>query len=376
MRSRLFALVRVLPFLAVLALAGAIAGPPAATRAEPSGQSGTLAIAYLHTERLDGGEVWVASATGANRRTVTTFGKGVRAFDVRGSTLALVSDPTPNPELVILDLASGAEKRLSGDRVSDTFVAEDGSVLFATRAGCGPGTAKTTIGRVDAATGARTDIAVLEEPGAEILWHDPAANEFMLTPRGCDPGLWALRMHDAKSGAVKSTVEVRGCGSASVAPNGKQALITEGCGLLDAPAFKVYDLQAGSQREVRLTGTNLSGHALVYAPDGSRAAFGTAAESMNSPAYQGDPSGQAKSGGIWLLDAATLAQKKLWQDEGLESWAIDWSPDGSRLLVASVEAQGRCRYFTIVVETGEAVPVDGINGCGTNGTMVGFATLP
>ena len=29
-----------------------------------------------------------------------------------------------------------------------------------------------------------------------------------------------------------------------------------------------------------------------------------------------------------------------------------------------------------LVETGEAIPVDGINGCGANGTMVGFATLP
>ena len=80
--------------------------------------------------------------------------------------------------------------------------------------------------------------------------------------------------------------------------------------------------------------------------------------------------------GVPLEDAHALVPTKLLQDESLKSWAIDWSPDGTKLLVTSVEAQGRCRYSVITVASGEAAPVEGINGCGANGTIVGFATLP
>jgi len=66
----------------------------------------------------------------------------------------------------------------------------------------------------------------------------------------------------------------------------------------------------------------------------------------------------------------------LWQDPGAESWAIDWSPDGTKLLVASVEAQGRCGYYLVDAATGEAAQVQNVSGCGENGALVGFATLP
>ena len=204
----------------------------------------------------------------------------------------------------------------------------------------------------------------------------PAANEIILTPRGCDPGIWELRTLDATTGAEKARAEVGGCGWATVAPNGKQALVTETCNVPDASTFRVYDFQTKAQREVRLADTVMSSHTLVYAPDGKLAAFGTAVESMNSPAFQNNPAVKAKSSGIWLLDSASLAQMKLWQDEGLESWAVDWSPDGSKLLVASTEAQGRCQYFVVDVASGTPAPVQGITGCGTTGTMIGFATLP
>jgi len=133
--------------------------------------------------------------------------------------------------------------------------------------------------------------------------------------------------------------------------------------------LNVYSLPDGSKREVRFAKDAPSEHPFVYAPDGSRAAFGLALA-------RGNPTGTAKSGGIWLLDSTSLAQTKLWQDEGLESWAIGWSPDGTKLVVASVEAQGRCRYSVVDVASGEATPVEGITGCGANGTLVGFVTLP
>ena len=77
-----------------------------------------------------------------------------------------------------------------------------------------------------------------------------------------------------------------------------------------------------------------------------------------------------------LISAATLRSASLWQDTGLESWAIDWSPDGVKLIVASVEAQGYCGYYVVDAASRQAAQVDGVSECGENGGMVGFATLP
>ena len=363
MRPRRVGVVRaLLPLLVVAVLALAV-GWPATTRARPD----ALALVYLDAERPGVSEVWLSAPDGTNRRMVASFGQGARVLDLRGSTLALAVDP----EVVVLDLGNGqATRTAAGTRLASAYVADQQTVFFATRVGCGPAETKTLLGRVDAATGARTDLAEIEAPGAEILWHDPATDQILLTPRGCDPSIWALRTHDGKTGAATASLEVQGCGWVAASPNGAQALVSfASCTGGDFPELNVYSLPDGAKREVRFAKDAPSEHPFVYAPDGSRAAFGMALA-------RGNPGGRAQSGGIWLLDASSLAQTLLWQDAGSESWAIDWSSDGSLLAVASVVAQGRCGYSVVAVATGEATPVEGIDGCGVNGTLVGFATLP
>lgn len=366
MRARFGNHTRGVPFLVAitLVLAAAVAvGGPRPTNAQPE----PLSLVYLDTEKPNTSEVWVVSLDGAGKRQVALFDKGVRPLDVRGSLLALAKDP----DLAIVDLGKGIVQRTeAGRRVQSAYIAENGPVFFTTRVGCGPVEDKTLIGRVDPATGARTDITEWDEPGAQILGYDSASDELLMTPRGCDPGIWALKRLNAKTGAETSSVDVQGCGWAAASPTGKQALVSfAACMSGNFPDLTVYSLPDGAKREVTYAKDAPSQMPFVYAPDGNRAAYGLALGRSN-------PGGTPKSGGIWLLDTATLEQSKLWQDPGQESWAVAWSPDGAKLVVASVEAQGRCAYSVVDVAAKTATPVAGITGCGVNGTLVGFATVP
>lgn len=353
------------PFLVVVTLvlmAAIVAVGPRPTSAQPA----PLSLVYLDTEKPNTSEVWVTSLDGASRRQVALFDTGVRPLDVRGSLLALAKDP----DLAILDLGKGTVQRTqAGRRLQSAYVAENGPVFFATRVGCGPVEDKTLIGRVDPSTGARTDITERDEPGMQILWYDAAADELLVAPRGCDPGLSRLKRLNATTGAETWSLDVQGCGWAAASPTGKQVLMSLAlCGGSSFPELNVYSLPDGAKREVTYDKDAPSRMAFVYAPDGSRAAYGLALGRDN-------PGGTPKSGGIWLLDTTTLEPSKLWQDAGQESWAVAWSPDGSKLAVASVEAQGRCTYSVIDVTTRTATPVAGITGCGVNGTLIGFATV-
>ena len=163
---------------------------------------------------------------------------------------------------------------------------------------------------------------------------------------------------------------MEGCGWIRVSPTGRQALLSyASCSRPGQAELAVVDLQDASRRELSFAKDAPSFQPFVYSPDGARAAYGLALG-------RGNPAGRAASGGIWLLDTLTLNTARLWQDAGLESWAIDWSPDGAMLLVASVEAQGLCGYYVVDVTSGEARQIIDATGCGANGTMVGFSALP
>jgi hypothetical protein len=356
-------------FVVVLASVLSLTVRPEVTSAQP----GLLSLVYLDTEKPGANEVWVVSLDGASKRQVATFDKSVRPLALRGSLLALAHDP----DLALLDLGGGTVQwSQAGRRVASAIIAENGPVYFTTQVGCGPVEAKTVLGRVDAATGVRTDIVELEVPGAELLRYDAAADELTLVPRGCDPGVSALKTLNAKTGAEKASLDVEGCGWAAISPTGQQALISfAACMTRTSPDVTVYDLPGGASREQYFSVDAPSPHPFVYAPDGSRAAYGlTLGLGLDRFLPPTLPS-TSRSGGIWLLDPASLSSTKLWQDSGQESWAIAWSPDGTRLAVASVEAQGRCGYFVVDVAANEAKRVDGVIGCGQNGTVIGFATV-
>ena len=351
--------VRALLGLAVLALVAW----PTGTRAQAS----SLVLVYLDSANPGVSDVWVSFVDGASRRLVATLPAAARALALRGSTLLLATEQ----DLVSVDLTNGTLRRTGlGGRVASGYLTENGTAFFTTRRGCGPAEAKMLLGRIDGTTGVQTNIAELELPGAEILWHDPATADLVVLPRGCDPGIAELRLLDGKTGLEKARVAVQGCGWARLSPNGQQALVSYAyCSGPNNPELTVIDFQDAGRRELRFAKDGPSAHPFVYSPDGARAAYGLALA-------RGNPGGIAASGGIWLLDPSSLASTKLWQDPGLESWAIDWSPDGSALVIASVLAQGACDYYVVDVATGAATSVSGINGCGVNGTLVGFATLP
>jgi hypothetical protein len=107
----------------------------------------------------------------------------------------------------------------------------------------------------------------------------------------------------------------------------------------------------------------------VYAPDGKRAAYGLALDRDNEAATP-------KSGGIWALDTASLEKTKLWQDQGEESWAIGWSPDGSKLLVASRQEENACTFSVLELPSAKATAIPGLTGCNEKGTLVGFYAQP
>jgi hypothetical protein len=356
---------RALQLLAAAALVVGALGWAETTTAQPK----PLSVVYIESQP-GLSEVWVNSVDGASKRKVAGVGRTARALDLRGSVLAVAVDR----ELVAVDLVSGAVKRTPvGDRISSAYVVDASSTFFTSHVGCGPVESKTVVGRFNATTGAVSKLALaeIEEwPGAEILSYNADADELTIAPRGCDPGVGELWTINATSGEKKSSVPVQGCGWAAVSPTGSQALISfAACGGGDFPELTVYGLPGGEPHEMRYAKDGPSEHPFVYAPDGSRAAYGLTLA-------RGNPAGPGKSGGIWLLDTASYAESKLWQDEGKESWAIDWSPDGTKLLVASVEDENICAYSVIDVPSSKGTKVAGTDGCAMNGTMVGFANLP
>ena len=71
-----------------------------------------------------------------------------------------------------------------------------------------------------------------------------------------------------------------------------------------------------------------------------------------------------------------MTDAKIWQDDGQESWAIDWSPDGTKLLVASREEENACTFSVVDVAAAKAAKIAGMTACGAKGTLVGFFTQP
>jgi hypothetical protein len=299
------------------------------------------------------------------------LGPGIRALDLRGSLLAVAD----GNDLVTVNLASGDMKRLPiGRRIQSGYVVNDTTVLYSTHVSCGPDEPRSVVGRFNPTT--ENDQHIVDSTdmaGVEILWYNADADELTVTPRGCDPGLGQLWVLDAKTGEKKSSIPVEGCGWAAVSPTGSQVLVSNDlCNLggeMHFPELQAYALPDGSVKQIPVTKDAPSHRPAVYAPDGKRAAFGQALDRDN-------PNGMAKSGGIWLLDTASLQTSKLWQDEGQESWAIDWSPDGSKLLVASRKEQNACSFSVVDVGAATATKIAGLSACDEKGTMVGFAALP
>lgn len=375
MRRRTVVRLRLLVTLAAVSLVAVVAmAMDGATHA--TAQSESLALVYFERGVIRPGNqssavVWAMALDGSSKHEVARFGMGAFPLGLQGSMVAMYE----RNDLTFVDVASGRVRTVDagGWPYVGRFVSggpEAGSFVYSTQMLC-TRHGQTLVGKIDPESGTRTEIATMEDAVVEVAWHDPATGDVLTLPRTCNPGTWELRRLDGASGAVKSSMPVKGCGWFRVAPDGQQALASfSDCRDDLFPELTVYGLSDGSSRDIRFGEDRPNDHPFVYASDGRHAAFGLSL----TPETRGR---QTKSGGIWLLDTTTLKQTKLWQDaRGMETWPIDWSPDGSKLLVASMESQDYCSFSVLDVASGEASLVNGIKRCRLDGTMVGFATVP
>lgn len=358
---------RALVLLATLALLVLGVGRPGLASAQAA-----LSVVYLDASKQAGTEVWVVAVDGSSKRAVgDLLGPGLRPLGQRDGLLAVAD----GNDLVTVNLATGATRRLAvGQRIQSAYIANNSTVFYATHTGCGPVEPKTTIGRFNVGSEVNERIAEKTEwPGAEVLWHNAGADELTVAPRGCDPGIGNIWIMNAKTGDAKQTVPVDGCGSAAMAPTGAQVVLSyDLCKLSGTDTFpdlRVYGLPTGAMQELRFTKDAPSRRPFVYAPDGKRVAYGLALD-------RDSQNGGATSGGIWTLDTATLERTKLWQDQGQESWAIGWSPDGSKLLVASRQQEYACTFSVLDVPSATATVIPDLTACGEKGALVGFLAQP
>lgn len=338
-------------------------------------QSDSLALVYFERGVLQGGSpsaavVWAMAPDGSSKRELARFGMGAFPLAMHDAMIAVYE----KNDLTFVDVASGRVRTMDagGWPYTGQFVTggpDAGSFVYSTQVLCTQHE-HTFVGKIDPATGVRTEIARMGDGDIEVSWHDPKTGDVLALPRTCNPGVWELRRLDGASGDTTSSIPVKGCGWFRVSPDGQQALASfSGCRDDLLPELTVYGLADGNSRDLRFGEDRPNDHPFVYAPDGRRAAYGLSL----SPDRRGR---MAKSGGIWLLDSTTLEQTKVWQDaRGMETWPVDWSPDGSKLLVASMESENYCSFFVLDVPSGEASLVNGIKRCRLNGTMLGFATV-
>lgn len=344
--------------------------PPAAA------QSDSLALVYFERGVLQGGHpsaavLWAMAPDGSSKRELARFGLAAFPLALHGSMTAVYE----HNDVTFIDVASGRVRTVDagGWPYAGQFATggpDAGSLFYSTQKLCTQNE-HTFIAKIDPETGIRTEIAAVDDTVVELSWHDPKTGDVLAIPRTCSPKTWELRRLDGASGAQQSAMPITGCGWFRIAPDGRQALASLSvCRDGQLPEVNVYGLPDGGVRELRFGEDRPNDHPFLYSPDGSRAAFGLSL----SPETRGR---MTKSGGIWLMDTATLETSKLWQDaRGMEAWPIDWSPGGSKLLVASMEAENYCAFSVVDVASGEATLVNGIRRCRIDGEMVGFASVP
>lgn len=211
---------RMLPLLLLLWVA--LPHPARASASLP----GNLSLVYPDAFRGDGVDVRVAAAEGSNPHTVASYPRGTRLLALRGPLLALAS----GDDLVLLDLRDGTERRAPLPGVSGALIG-DGATVFATaRGGCverpysgETGFAATRLLRLDARTGEAAALPSVNARDLSLLSYDAGAGELWVAPHGCDPRLSAVWTLDARTGERRRTIEVEGCGPATLSPDARYA---------------------------------------------------------------------------------------------------------------------------------------------------------
>jgi len=365
--------------LAVLSFALiALAGPSHASGAGDNDYDALdgMSLVWLDSSTGRSADLWVAGADGADPRLVAGFPSGTRVLAMSGALMALdVRD-----RLVVVDLVSGEQRDVELPRSPRGAVFGGDGLLFVTTAGnrtCAPDPLElpqpSRLVRVDLATGDAQVIAVSSGGLLDVLSADAGTREVVVLPRGCDVGIGELRLYDMDSGELRRTVSARGCGWATVAPEGVRALVGwESCTVPDAHTGAIatlVDLTSGEGRDITAVTNAAARGPFLFSPDGARIAVGGSFGGV-----VGRPG--STTGAVWLADAATLELRPLAQGLAREAVPLDWSPDGRFLLVSAVQAQGFCSLGVVDTVTGDVRPIaENITVCGVNGEVTGWTAL-
>ena len=314
----------------------ALGGQSAQADIATSAQGTALSVVYLDASKPAG------TTSGSPRRTAPRSAPSAicSALAFERSTYAAACWPLPTATILSPSTLPAARRStVSTPRLASAYIADNSTVFYATHPGCGP-VEKTVIGRVNVSTGASHRHGDTDVPGSRSSGTTPTPDELTITPRGCDPGLGEIWTVNAKTGEQKPTFRRRlRLGRPLAGPQAGADLVRRSASAATTtrPELRAYALPGGTARAFTFDKDAPSHRPFVYSPDGKKAAFGLAMDRADMDAVQ-------KSGGIWILDTAAMSDSKLWQDQGQESWAVDWSPDGSKLLVASREEENACTF--------------------------------
>jgi hypothetical protein len=326
-----------------------------------------LVLVYLDAFRGDGVEVRVAAADGTNPRTVATYPRGTRSLGLNGPLMALAD----GDDLVVLDLRSGAERRVAFPGVSGALIGEGAVVLATARGRCAGALDDALLLRLDLTTGEAVTLTVR---GLDLLRLDAVSGEVWVAPRGCDPGLSAVWALDVHTGQHRRSITVEGCGTVALSPDGRYTATTwsvctrpEG---REQAVASIYGLAGESgPSDLLVAEPELWAGGFRFAPDSRRVAY-----ALNVPRRLAAERSDIL--GVWLLDLETRRHERVLHTGGLETLPVSWSPDGRYLLVSVVLAQGLCGYTILDTVTGTELPVAGELGvCGVNGEVAGWTVL-
>jgi len=193
-------------------------------------------------------------------------------------------------------------------------------------------------------------------------WH-PLRREILVTTRFGDTNQ-VHRVRMPGGARTQLTFFPDRVGTASYEPTrGEFFLFTKDKGGDEFTQIYRFDLATGTSTLLTDGGRSQNG-ALRWSRTGERIAYASTRRN-------------GRDRDIYVMDPRNPKTDRLLLEVQGGGWApVDWSPDGAKLVVASVEAQERCGYYVVDVASRQAAQVDGVSECGTNGGMIGFATLP
>ena len=341
----------------------------------PGGRADLSDMSLVYIDSRDStAQVFVAKHDGSDGKKLANLPQGARPLDLRAGVL-LAGD---GEQLVLLDLRDGKTVDLKPNgTVTDARFIDDGTIVFATSAGCsGNGKVKTTLQTLALKDGAKKEVTTTES-GSLTIAGVAKDGTVAIVPRGCDVGVSEVQTVNAKASATPDVerTQTLGCGWATAAPELKTAVVSwksctppESKTGIDATIYTLGPNQK-PPLDIKSPAGGANPSPWLIRPGRSEAVLATAETSGTGP-------DASKSTGLWVVDLTSGQVRGLAPAAGQEQFPVSWTPEGRYLLAASVQAQGNCSYLIVdaVDKKVTALP-DSITFCGPNGQVLGWTLV-